>query len=81
LLRCNLRPANRPKKTEPFVGEQKAEYELTKGWRELNKDETDKLYFSTNYQVDKVQENEMGEERGRIWQNRKTGLKGDVEAN
>ena len=81
MLRCNLRPAKRPKKTELSVGEQKAEYELTKGWREFHKDEIDKMYFSTNYQVDKVQESEKGEERGRIWQSRKTGVKGGVEAN
>jgi len=46
------------------LGEQKAEHELTKSWRELNKDETNKLYFQTNCQVDKVQENETVEERG-----------------
>jgi hypothetical protein len=59
----------------------KAEYEFTKGWRELNVKEIDKMYFSTNYQVDKVQENGIGEERGRIWQNRKTGAKGGFEGN
>jgi hypothetical protein len=80
LLRSNLRPANRPKKTDSSAGEQKAEYELTKGWRELHKDEFDKLCFSTNYRVDKLQENEMGEQRRRIWQNKEIAVKRGVEA-
>lgn len=76
---ANLLPANRQNKTDSFVGEQKAKYKLTKGWRELHKYKLDKLCFSTNYQGDKLQENEMSEQRRRIWQNKKTGVKGGVE--
>ena len=53
---------------------------LTKGWRDLHKDELDKSCFSTHQWVEKLQENEMGEHRRRILQKNETGVKKGVEA-